>query len=154
MTKDVSEDDARQALRTVDEERRRVIDEIDMPRWYWWGLAIAWVLLGLATDLGNVWVTSGATLLFGAVHAAVAQHLYSGRHRSSRLSLRASTVGRRIPVILFGWLFALTAASVAVGFAVDVDGAEHASTIAACFAAVAILCGGPTLMASIRRRIA
>ncbi|MEO6606156.1 MAG: hypothetical protein ABIN55_11125 [Aeromicrobium sp.] len=153
MSKDISQDDARQALRAVDEERRRVIAEIDLPAWYWWGLAISWLLVGIATDLGNVWVTSGATLLFGAVHAVVAEHVYSGRHKSSQLSVRASTVGRRVPAILFGGLFALTAASIAVGFAVDADGAEHASTIAAGFAAVAILCGGPALMASIRRRI-
>lgn len=154
MTKDISADDARQALRAVEDERRRVIDEVDLPRWYRWGLAIAWILLGIATDVGNVWVTSGATLLFGAVHAAVASRLFSGRHKSSQLSVSASTVGRRLPWILFASLIALAAASIVVGFAVDADGAEHASTIAACFAATVILCGGPTLMAAIRRRLA
>ncbi len=154
MGKDITEDDARQALRAVDEERRRVIAEIDLPSWYWWGLSIAWILIGVATDVGNVWVTSAATLVFGAAHAAVASRLFSGRHKSSQMSVRRSTVGRVVPAILFGWLLALTLATIAVGFAVDADGAEHASTIAAGFAAVAILCGGPTLMASIRRRIA
>lgn len=154
MGKDITEDDARQALRAVDEERRRVIAEIDLPSWYWWGLSIAWILIGVATDVGNVWVTSAATLVFGAAHAAVASRLFSGRHKSSQMSVRRSTVGRLVPAILFGWLLALTLATIAVGFAVDADGAEHASSIAAGFAAVAILCGGPTLMASIRRRIA
>jgi len=151
---DISAEDARQALRAVDEERRHVIAEIDLPRWYWWGLAAAWVLLGMAADLGNVWLTSGSTLVFGAAHAAVAQHVFSGRHKSSRLSVRASVAGRHIPAILFGCLLVLTLATIAVGFAVDADGAEHASTIAAGFAATAILCGGPTLMAAIRRRVA
>ena len=153
MNKDISQDDARQALRAVDEERRRVIAEIDLPRWYWWGVAIAWMALGVATDIGDVWVTSAATLLFGAAHAAVASRLFSGRHRSSQLSVRASVVGRRLPFILLGSLIALAVASIGVGFAIDADGAEHASTIAACFAAVVILCGGPSLMASIRRHI-
>lgn len=153
MSKDISEDDARQALRSIDEDRRRVIAEVDLPRWYWWGLATAWVALGVATDFDNVWVTSAATLLFGAVHAAVASRLFSGRHKSSQMSVSASTVGRRVPIILMTCLIGLATASVAVGFAVDADGAEHASTIAACFAAVAILCGGPTLMVSIRRRL-
>ncbi|GAA3529495.1 hypothetical protein GCM10022234_28460 [Aeromicrobium panaciterrae] len=154
MTEHIGANDARQALRAVEDERRRVIDEVDLPRWYWWGLAIAWILLGVATDVGNVWITSAATLLFGALHAAVASRLFSGRHKSSQLSVRASTVGRRLPLILFASILLLAAASIVVGFAVDADGAEHASTIAACFAATAILCGGPTLMASIRRRIA
>ena len=153
MSKHISQDDARQALRAVDKERRRVIAEIDVPAWYWWGLALAWVGLGVVTELGNPWVTGAGTLVFGAVHAAVAQHVLSGRHKSSLLSVRASVVGRRVPLILFGCLIALAAASVGVGFAVDADGAEHASTIAACFAAVVILCGGPTLMAAIRRHI-
>ncbi len=154
MDNDITAEDAQQALRSIDHERRRVIDEVGLPRWYWWSLAIAWVLLGVATDLGNAWVTGGATVLFGAAHAAFASRLFSGRHRSRQLSVRASIVGRRVPTILFGALIALAAASVAVGFAVDADGAEHASTIAACFAATAILCGGPTLMTAIRRRLA
>lgn len=154
MSKDISADDARQALRAVEDERRRVIDEVDLPRWYWWGLAIAWILLGIATDVRNVWITSAATLLFGASHAAVASRLFSGRHKSSKLSVSASAVGRRLPWILFASLLGLAAASIVVGFAVDADGAEHSSTIAACFAATVILCGGPTLMAAIRRRLA
>lgn len=153
MTKDISADDARQALRAVEDERRRVIDEVDLPQWYVWGLAVAWILLGVANDLGNAWVTSAATLLFGAVHAFVGQRVFSGRRRSGRMSVSSSTVGRQVPLILFGTLLALAATSVAVGFAVDADGAEHASTIAACFAATVILCGAPTLMAAIRRRL-
>jgi hypothetical protein len=154
MNEDISEADARLALRSIDDQRQRVIAEIDLPRWYLWGLAGGWVLLGVASDSGNAWLTSGATLLFGAVHAAAAQHVFSGRHKSSQLSVRAGVVGRHVPAVLFAWLIGLTAATVAIGFAVNADGAEHASTIAAGFAAVAILCGGPTLMASLRNRIA
>jgi hypothetical protein len=154
MTKDISEADARLALRSIEDQRQQVIAEIDLPRWYLISLATAWVLVGIAADSGNPWVAGGATLLFGAVHSAVAQHLYSGRHKSSQLSVRRGIVGRRLPLVLFGWVIALGAATVAIGFAVNADGADHASTIAACFAAVAILCGGPTLMASLRHRIA
>lgn len=154
MAKDISEADARLALRSIDDQRQQIIAEIDMPRWYWWGLAVAWVLVGIAADFGNAWVAGGATLLFGAVHSAVAQHVFSGRHKSSQLSVRRGLVGRHLPLVMFGWIIALGAATVAIGFAVSADGAEHASTIAACFAAVAILCGGPTLMAYLRSRIA
>ncbi|MCW2752038.1 MAG: hypothetical protein JWR83_3148 [Aeromicrobium sp.] len=154
MTEDISEADARLALRSIDDQRQQVIAEIDVPRWYWWGLATAWVLLGIASDVGDVWVTSGATLVFGVVHSAVAQRVFSGRHKSGQLSVRAGVVGRHLPAVLFAWIIGLGAATVAIGFAVNADGAEHASTIAACFAAVAILCGGPTLIASLRARIA
>jgi hypothetical protein len=154
MTEDISEADARLALRSIDDQRRQVIAEIDLPRWYLWGLAGGWVLLGIASDSGNAWLTSGATLVFGAVHAAAAQHVFSGRHKSSRLSVRAGVVGRHLPAVLFGWLVGLTVMTVGIAFAVNADGADHASTIGAAFAAVAILCGGPTLMTSLRNRIA
>jgi hypothetical protein len=154
MTENISEADARLALRSIDDQRRQVIAQIDLPRWYWLGLAGGWVLLGIASDTGNAWVTSGATLLFGAVHAAAAQHVFSGRHKSGLLSVHAGIVGRRLPRVLFAWLIGLTIVTIGIAFAVNADGAEHASTIAACFAAVAILCGGPTLMASLRARIA
>ena len=153
MTKDISEADARLALRSIEDQRRQVIAEIDLPRWYLWGVAVAWILLGIASDSGNAWITGGATLLFGAAHATVAQRVFSGRHKSNQLSVRAGLVNRRLPVVLFAWLIGLGPATVAIGFAVNADGAEHASTIASCFAAVAILCGGPTLMASLRNRI-
>jgi hypothetical protein len=154
MTKDISEADARLALRSIEDQRQQVIAEIDVPRWYWIGLAAGWVLVGIGADSGNPWLAGGATLVFGAVHAAVAQHVLSGRHKSSQLSVRAGVVGRRVITALLAWLIGLGAATVAIGFAVNADGAEHASTIAACFAAVAILCGGPTLMAYLRTRIA
>lgn len=154
MTKDISEADARLALRSIEDQRQQVIAEIDLPKWYLGGLAGGWLLLGMASDSGNVWLTSGATLLFGAVHAAAAQHVFSGRHKSSQLSVRAGIIGRHLPAVLFAWLIGLTLATIGVAFAVNADGAEHASTIAAAFAAVAILCGGPTLMANLRNRIA
>jgi hypothetical protein len=154
MKEDISEADARLALRSIDDQRQQVIAEIDLPRWYWLGLAGGWVLLGIASDSGNPWLTSGATLLFGAVHAAAAQHVFSGRHKSGKLSVHAGIVGRRLPRVLFAWLIGLTLVTIGIAFAVNADGAEHASTIAAVFAATVILCGGPTLMASFRNRIA
>lgn len=39
MDHPVTPTEARAALDTVDRGRRRVIDEIDLPRWYWIGLA-------------------------------------------------------------------------------------------------------------------
>src|SRR4051812_23103552 len=119
MAEDISEADARLALRSIDDQRQQVIAEIDLPQWYLGGLATAWVLLGVASDTGNAWVGGGATLLFGAAHATVAQRVFSGRHKSSQLSVRAGVVGRHLPAVLFAWLIGLGAATVAIGFAVN-----------------------------------
>ena len=76
------------ALDTVERGRRRVIAEIDMPRWYWWGLALGWIALGYVTDLEHPWLTAAATLAFGAIHAGVAPRVINGRHRTDQLSVR------------------------------------------------------------------
>ncbi len=68
----VSAQEARAALESVERQRERVLDEIGLPAWYWWGIAIGWVVLGVIADLQHPWVTSAATLLFGAVHSSVA----------------------------------------------------------------------------------
>ena len=154
MSNDISDADARLALNSIEQRRLQVIAEIDMPWWYWWGVALGWVALGVVTDLGNPWVIATATLLFGAVHSAVAQHVLSGRHRSRRLSVRQDLVSRHTPALLFCCLIGLTLVTIVIGFLVDADGARHPSTIATAFAAVAVLCGGPTLMAAVRRRAA
>src|SRR5690349_21575993 len=100
MTSEITEGDARLALSSIDVRRRQVIAEIDMPWWYWWGVGLGWVALGVVSDLGPVWASIAATLAFGAVHSAVAQRVLSGRHRSGQLSVRADVVNRRIPVLV------------------------------------------------------
>ncbi len=66
MTNYPSDTEARLALHGVEQARRRVIDQIGMPWWYWWGLAGCWIGLGIAADVANPWVTLAALLTFGA----------------------------------------------------------------------------------------
>jgi hypothetical protein len=54
MANDITDAEARLALRSIEERRREVIAEIDMPRWYWWGLALGWIVLGFVADLDHV----------------------------------------------------------------------------------------------------
>jgi hypothetical protein len=152
MANDITDAEARLALRSIEERRREVIAEIDMPRWYWWGLALGWIGLGFVTDLGHPWVTAAATLAFGAVHSGVASHVLSGRHRSSQLSVRADVAGPSVAVVVIGFLLGLAAVTVALAVLAEADGARHPVTAASIVVAVAVLFGGPTLMAAVRRR--
>ena len=152
MSHDIGEDEARLALDTVEHRRLQVIAEIDVPRWYWWGLAAGWVGLGVITDLGHAWVTLVATFAFGTVHSVVAQHVLSGRHGSRQLSVRRGVVGRHTPLVLVGLLVGLAAVTVGLALLAEADGAGHPVTMASVVVAVAILCGGPAVMAAIRRR--
>ena len=149
MSHDIGEDEARLALDTVEHRRLQVIAEIDVPAWYWWGLAIGWVGLGVIADLGHAWVTLVATFAFGTVHSVVAQHALSGRHGSRQLSVRRGVVGRHTPLVL---VVGLAAVTVGLALLADADGAGHPVTMASVVVAVAIVCGGPAVMAAIRRR--
>jgi hypothetical protein len=151
MTAEITPDQARLALDTVDRGRLRVIDEIDLPRWYIWGLALGWVGLGVITDLKVAWLTATATLAFGAVHASVAPRVISGRRRTQNLSVRAELAGRRTALLVLGSLIALALVTIAVAVAVSADGAKHPVTIASVFVAVIIVLGGPRLLSAVRR---
>lgn len=127
-----------------------MIDQIGMPWWYWWGLAACWIGLGVAADLAPAWATLAATLTFGAVHSAVSSRLLAGRRRTSEVKVRSDVAGRRAPLLLFAFLIGLGAVTVAAAFLVSADGAEHPGTLASVFVALAVLLGGPRLMAAIR----
>ena len=154
MRHDISPLEASAALEAIDRGRRRVIDEIDLPAWYWWGLALGWIGLGVITDLKHPWLTAAATLVFGAVHAAVAPRVASGRHRTDQVSVRAEVVGRRTARLVIGSVAALGVVTVAAGVAASADSARHPVTMASVLVAVIILLGGPRLLAAIRRRAA
>ena len=70
MEPHVTANEARAALDSVERGRRQVIDQIDLPYWYWFGLALGWIALGFITDLKHPWLTTAGTLLFGAVQSA------------------------------------------------------------------------------------
>ena len=154
MEHEISPLEARAALDAADRGRRRVIDEINLPTWYWWGLALGWIGLGVITDLKHPWLTAAATLVFGAVHAAVAPRVASGRHRTDQVSVRAEVVGRRTARLVIGSVAALGVVTVAAGVAASADSARHPVTMASVLVAVIILLGGPRLLAAIRRRAA
>jgi hypothetical protein len=154
MANDVTDAEARAALDAIERSRRQVIDEIDMPRWYWWGLALGWIGLGVVTDLRHPWLTLVATLAFGAVHAAVSQLVIGGRHRTPQLSVRADVAGRYAPLLVLAGLGGLAALTVVAAVAASADDARHPVTMASVVVAVLILLGGPRLMAAVRRRAA
>ena len=148
----VTDDEARGALDEIEHGRRQVIDEIDMPSWYWWGLAIGWVAVGVLNDLAGAWLIAAGTLLFGAGHAAVAQHVLDGRHRSDRVSVRADVAGRHVPMLVVGSLLLMGVLTVAFALLARADGADHPATAASIVVALLILVGGPRLMAWVRRQ--
>jgi drug/metabolite transporter (DMT)-like permease len=154
MPQDISDTEAQLALSSIEHRRRQVIAEIDMPRWYWWGLAAGWIGLGVLADLDHPWLTLAVTLCFGAAHAWVASHVLSGRHRSQQLSVRAAVVDPHIPALVIGFLLLMVAATVVLALVADADGARHPSIMASVGVGTVVLLCGPALMAAVRRRLA
>ena len=155
MEPQVTPQHARVALASIERDRLRVIDEIGLPRWYWWGLSLGWLALGFVIDLKHAWLTAAATFVFGAVHASVAARAASGRRRTRHLSVRADIAGGyRTGRLVIACVAALGALTVGLGWAATADGAKHPVTIAAAFVALIILLGRPQLVAAIRRRAA
>jgi len=145
-----TEAEARLALQGAERAHRRVIDQIGMPWWYWWGLAGCWVGLGVLSDAGAAWwIVTAATFVVGAVHSAVFQRLVGGRQRTG-VRVRADVAGRRAEPLVIGFLVGLVAVTIGVAFALDADGAGHPSTWASIYVATLILLGGPRVMARIR----
>lgn len=154
MEPHVTANEARAALDAVERGRRQVIDQIDLPYWYWFGLAVGWIALGFITDLKHPWLTTAGTLLFGAVHSAVAPRVVDGRHRSRQLSVSRELVGRRTARLVLGGIVGCALLTIGGSLAVGADGANHPVTITSVFVAVIIVLGGPQLLAVVRRRSA
>ena len=146
-----SEAEARVALHGAEQARQRVIDQIGMPWWYWWGLAGCWVGLGVLASLhAPWWAVTAATIAVGVAHSVAFQRTVGGRQRPGDVRVRADVAGRRTEIVVIGFLLALVGVTVVVALALDADGARHAALWASVFVAVLILLGGPRVMAWIR----
>ena len=146
-----SEAEAQVALHGAAQARQRVIDQIGMPWWYWWGLAACWIGLGILTDLKVPWwVITAATLVVGAVHSMVFQRLVGGRRRTGEVKVRADVAGRRAEVLVIAFLLGLVVVTVVAALLLSADGAGHPATWASVLVAIVILLGGPRVMAAIR----
>ncbi|MFC8381776.1 hypothetical protein [Nocardia sp. NPDC057272] len=147
----VAPDQARAALEAVERARSRVAEEVGLPRAYWWGMAVGWVVLGLIGDLGPQWLIIAATVTFGAGHAFVASRLLSGRRRTDQVHVSAAVAGRRIPIVVVGMLFALVALTIAVAMVLHSGGAGNPGIWAAVLVAAIIGFGGPDILRVLRR---
>jgi hypothetical protein len=152
MDSKVTEAEALLALSTIEHRRQQVIAEIDVPPWYWVGLAGGWIVLGVLAEYGPPWATIAGTVAFGAAHATVAPRVLSGRHASTRVSVHGDLVSRRLPALVIGFLVLMTGVTVGLALILHADGARHSALLASVVVAILVLIGGPSLMDVVRRR--
>ena len=144
---------ARSALDTVEHAQHAMVDEVGLPRWYWWFLAAGWIVLGVLGDLTPWWLAAGATLLFGAANATFAGRLYDGTRGNPGVHLSRAQVSRRIPWLIIGILAVAVALTIAVALGLQADGAGHPGILAAVFVAAIIGFGGPEILQRARRLV-
>lgn len=152
MSSPISESEASFALGSIEQRRKQVIAEINVPPWYWAALAGGWIALGVIADFAPPWAYIAGTVLFGAAHASIAPHVLSGRRGSRELSVHGDLVNKRIPLLIIGLLVVMVAVTVVIALLLHADGARHPATFASIVVAVLLLVGGPALMGSVRRR--
>jgi hypothetical protein len=148
----IDESEAHAALDSIAQRRHEIVTEIDVPTWYWSGMAAGWIALGVVADLASPWASTVATVLFGAAHASIAGHVLSGRRASPKVAVHRDIADRRIPFLIIGLLCAMVVVTVAVGVLLHADGARHPSTWATVMVALLLIVTGPTLMDAVRRR--
>ena len=151
MDRPVTAGEASAALEAVELGRRRVVEQLGLPSWYWSGLALGWVALGVLADTDHPVVSALATAAFGAGHAAVAGRVLSGRRRTRQVTVRAELADGGAHRVVIAALVALVVLTVALALAAAADGARHPATAAALVVAVVIVLGGPRLDAASRR---
>lgn len=150
MTQDISHTEASLALETVQQRRDDVLAELNVPWWYWPGLAAGWVGLGVLADFGPAWSSTVVTIAFGAAHASVGPRVLTGRHPSTLLSIRNDVVSHRIPALIIGFLVVMVALTVAIALVLNADGARHPATLAGAIVGALVLTAGPQLMHQLR----
>ena len=150
---DITANQAREALDAADRARRRVADEVGLPRAYWWCMAAGWVALGAIGEFGPGWLTIVATVLFGAGHAFFASRLLRGRNRTGGMQVSASVAGHRLPGAVVLMLLVLVALTILVTVVLQADGAQHAPLFGAVFIGAVIGLGGPEMLTATRRAV-
>jgi hypothetical protein len=154
MTNAPNEEEAARALESIHQDRAKVIEQIAVPSWYWWGLAGGWIVLGVVSDDHNPWLISAATLAFGAAHASIAHWVIGGRQGSTQIRVSEEVAGPFTPWLIIGCLVGLVGLTIIGAVAASDNGVSHPVTIASVGVAIIIVLGGPRLMSVVRRHAA
>lgn len=146
-------DQAQDALDAARRAQRAVAEQVGLPRAYWWALAAGWLILGLLGDFAPSWVATTATIVFALGHSIIAPQLLDGRRRTSHLQVSRDVAGGRTPLAAIGVLMIMVALTVALGFALDADGAAHPAMWASVVVAAIVGFGGPEILGVARRLV-
>ena len=148
---DLTPEQAREALDVVGRAHADVAHEVGLPRWYWWVMAIGWMIPGVCAAFGPAWLTTVATVAFGVGHSAVASRLLDGRRRTRGLQVSRAVADRRVPLAVILMLVALVGVTIVAAVILHADGTRHPELWSAVLVAAVIGFGGPEMLQTTRR---
>ncbi len=145
---DMDANAAAAALAEIQARQGKVIDRLLVPNWYWWGVGLGMVVLGVAVDFGTATLVTAAAVVYGVGVAILTLGLVLGAQRGAKVS--PELLGNRgtMAMLLFIWGSILV--SLGTGFGLRALGFAYPATAATVVGAVAMIGGGPRLMGYLR----
>jgi hypothetical protein len=147
MVHNISPKDAARSLADIGNRQARLIDEVLVPGWYWWMVAVLTVVLGVAVDSHRPGLAALVTVVYAVLVAGVTVWMIWGRNRAR---VRSQLLGDRGAVAIVGFVWVVVGLSLGFGFALRTADVGHPATLACLVCAVGLIVGGPGLMSYLR----
>jgi hypothetical protein len=148
MVEEMRPDEAADALAQVRARQKQVIDEAQVPVWYWWVIGVLMVAFTAAVESGEKMFIGVGTAVF--VLGVVAATGFVIR-RALQVQVRNDLLGLRGAGLIVGFVLATVAISLAVAFSLQAAGVGHPATIGNAVTATILIVGGPWLSRALRR---
>jgi hypothetical protein len=144
-----SPDEAAAALSIVEQRRRQVVDQAQIPERFWWAIAALMVAFAAAVDTYRnrpLGLGLSVVLFVAAVLALTGWAV----HSAARAQVSNELLGARGVLMILAFVGIVVGISLAVAFVVQARGATHPATTGVAVGAVLLALGGPRLMTYLR----
>ena len=145
---DGGDSEAAAALAEIDLSQERVIDSVLVPRWYWWLVGLGMVAVGASADTARTTLIVVVAVAYALTVAAASVWFIGGR-RQARVHPELLGQPGALAIVAFVWL--VVGGSLGLAFGLRSLGFGYPATAATVVGGLAVIVGGPALMAVLRR---
>ncbi|MFI5896872.1 hypothetical protein ACIA5D_42910 [Actinoplanes sp. NPDC051513] len=139
--------DAELALAEVRVRRSQAIDASSVPSWFWPSIGVLMVPFVAAVESERPWLVA----LGSVAYAIGLSILIVMVVRRARVQVRASLLGVRGFVAIFGFSALMVGVGLGLGLTLETAGVPFPATLATIPVAIGLAVGGPLLMGFLRR---
>ena len=149
MNREPQAEQAAQALADIQARQQQVIDQAQVPSWYWWAVGALMVVLAVGVDIRTPAALGTAVPVFVVGLLAATGVAVRGQFRHARLR-NGLLDGRGVAAIL-GFVALIAGGTLGLAFALRAAGVSYPATPACLACGLAMGVGGPRLMRALRR---